>query len=413
MKPRLTARTILPEDRAAPKPIYAVWELTLRCDHACAHCGSRAASARPDELSTAELLDVAAQLVRLGTREVTLIGGEAYLRADCVDVTRFLAENGVRVAMQTGGLGLTPARARTLRDAGMRAISMSIDGPAEEHDTLRARPGSHAAALKALAVGRSVGFTLTSNTQVNALNAHLLRETAAEVRAAGVKVWRCQLTVPMGRAADRPEWILQPWRIPQVIDTLAAIQREVMAEKQAAGTAPWDGFYVQIGNNLGYYGPHEQLLRNRPGGPDGYWKGCHAGTYTIGIESDGTVKGCPSLPTAPYVGGNVRDLSLEAIWAHGEAMQFTRPSTREALLDELWGFCKSCYYAEECRAGCNFTAHCTLGRRGNMPFCYHRATQLARKGVRERLVRVEAPAGDPYDFGRFEVIEEPLPDGAG
>jgi radical SAM protein with 4Fe4S-binding SPASM domain len=108
------------------------------------------------------------------------------------------------------------------------------------------------------------------------------------------------------------------------------------------------------------------------------------------------------------VGGNVRDLSLEQIWSYGDAMRFARTETRETLLDGLWGYCKGCYYAEECRAGCNFTAHCTLGRRGNMPFCYHRATQMARKGVRERLVPVERPAGDPYDFGRFEVVEEPL-----
>jgi len=30
-----------PQDRAW-RPIYAVWELTLKCDLACRHCGSRA-----------------------------------------------------------------------------------------------------------------------------------------------------------------------------------------------------------------------------------------------------------------------------------------------------------------------------------------------------------------------------------
>ena len=59
-------------------------------------------------------------------------------------------------------------------------------------------------------------------------------------------------------------------------------------------------------------------------------------------------------------------------------------------------------------AGCSFTAHCTLGKRGNNPFCYHRATTLASQGRRERLVRVEQADGIPYDFGRFDVVEEPL-----
>ncbi|MGZ5971002.1 MAG: hypothetical protein ACXWP4_25205, partial [Polyangiales bacterium] len=40
------------------RPIYAVWELTLACDLACRHCGSRAGRARPDELSTEEALDL-------------------------------------------------------------------------------------------------------------------------------------------------------------------------------------------------------------------------------------------------------------------------------------------------------------------------------------------------------------------
>ena len=37
---------------------YVVWELTLRCDLACKHCGSRAGKAREDEMSTEEALGV-------------------------------------------------------------------------------------------------------------------------------------------------------------------------------------------------------------------------------------------------------------------------------------------------------------------------------------------------------------------
>ena len=54
-------------------------------------------------------------------------------------------------------------------------------------------------------------------------------------------------------------------------------------------------------------------------------------------------------------------------------------------------------------------AHCTLGKRGNNPFCYHRVVELAKRGVRERLVPVERAPNQPYDFGRFTIVEEPLP----
>ena len=399
-------RIVREDELDTPRPIYTVWEITLRCDHACAHCGSRAGPVRDDELDTAELLEVADALVRLGTREVTLIGGEAYLRSDVYELVEYLAKAGMRVTMQTGGRGLTASRALRLRDAGLAAIGVSIDGTQTVHDTLRASPGSHAAAFEAIANARAAGLIVSSNSQINRLNMHELPEIARELEDAGVIAWRGQLTAPMGRAADRPDWIVQPYMVLDIIDTLAKIQEGASARARERGVPEMRAFRVTLGNNLGYYGPHEHRLRSRPDRADRFFMGCQAGRFVMGIESDGTVKGCPSLPTAPYVGGNVRTLSLEEIWENGEAIRFTRDRT----LDELWGHCATCYYADVCRAGCSFTSHSTLGRRGNNPFCYYRADKLRRDGIREVLVHAHRAPGDPYDFGRFELREEPWSD---
>ena len=144
-------------------------------------------------------------------------------------------------------------------------------------------------------------------------------------------VWRAQLTAPMGRAADHPEWIVQPYMILEIIDTLAEIEADAVARARARGIPEHQAFHVTLGNNVGYYGPHEHTLRSRRGRPDRFFSGCQAGKYVMGIESDGVIKGCPSLPTAPYVGGNVRTLSLEEIWESGEAIRFTRDRTRDDL----------------------------------------------------------------------------------
>jgi len=397
---RAPVRALRPEDFEVARPIYAVWELTMKCDQPCEHCGSRAGHARSSELSTDEILEVGASLARLGCREVALIGGEAYLRPDLHQIVRFLADKGIRVVMQTGGRAMTLERARGLKEAGLVGLGVSIDGPARVHDRLRGNLGSHLAAIRALDAAREVGLLVSANTQVNRLNQDLLRETCAELRSHGIQSWQVQLTVPMGRAADRPDWIIEPSSIVDIIDTLAAIQREAAAEHK--GGVPFNLF---VGNNIGYFGPHEQVLRSRPGGAETHWKGCRAGINVLGIESDGTVKGCPSLPTAPYAGGNVRDLSLEELWEGSEVVRFARDRTS----DELWGFCRTCYYADACRGGCSWTAHCTLGKRGNNPFCYHRVVQLRRKGVRERLVVKERAPNQPYDFGRFEIQEEAIP----
>jgi radical SAM protein with 4Fe4S-binding SPASM domain len=379
------------------------------CDQPCQHCGSRAGKARQRELTTAECFDVARQLAELGTREVTLIGGEAYLRPDVYDIVADMTERGLAVTMQSGGRALTEKRARRFKEAGLKALGISVDGPEAIHDVLRGNKGSWAAAMRALDAAASVGLPTASNMQVNRLNLGQIRENVENLRDRRVRFWRPQLTVPMGNAADQPDWILQPWQILEVIDTLAAIQVDAIQNPR-----PWElphpkrSFDVQAGNNVGYYGPHEELIRSHPGGRPGYWGGCGAGIAVMSVESDGTLKACPSLPTAPYVGGNVLDKSIAEAWAKSPEIRFARDRDGS----ELWGFCKTCYYADVCHAGCNFTAHSTLGRRGNNPFCYHRAHTLRREGKRERLQQVAKPEGVPYDFGRFEILLEDWPPAA-
>jgi radical SAM protein with 4Fe4S-binding SPASM domain len=402
--PDMPVRMLAGDDPGRPRPVYVVWEITMKCDQPCQHCGSRAGPARDNELSTEEAFAICESLGRLGAREVTVIGGEAYLRPDVYDIVRKLTGLGIRVTMQTGGRAFTPERARAFRDAGLDGLGVSIDGPARVHDELRGNVGSHAAALRALDSAREVGLVTSANTQVNRLNWNMLHETAAMLRARAVQAWQVQLTGPMGRAADHPEWIIEPYRVVDVIDALADIQREA-TEDFRAGRAPF--FNVAPNNNIGYFGPHEQMIRSRPGSPEAHFQGCIAGIFGMGIESDGTVKGCPTLPTAAYGGGNVRDLPLEALWENSKLVRFARDRTT----DELWGFCKTCYYGEVCKAGCSWTAHTTLGRRGNNPFCYYRVTELRSRGVRERLVhRAHAP-NLPYDHGLFEIVEETWPEG--
>ena len=86
-----------------PHPLYCVWEITLACDLGCKHCGSRAGKARPEELTTAQALEVVAQLAEVGVRDCVLIGGEAYLRDSWTTIARALADRGITVGMTTGG----------------------------------------------------------------------------------------------------------------------------------------------------------------------------------------------------------------------------------------------------------------------------------------------------------------------
>ena len=395
----MDAAHAVPRFRTAPDfsgnvPVHVVWEITLACNLHCAHCGSRAGRRRPGELDTAECLEVVEALARLGTREVTLIGGEAFLRRDWTEIVRAIRGHGMYCAMQTGGWAFTPRRLEDGIAAGLQGVGVSIDGMRALHDRVRGRAGAWDNAMDVLRRARDAGLNRSVNTQIGPETIPELRELMHAAIDAGARQWQLQLTVAMGNAVDNDALLLQPHRLHELMPLLAELAEEGAAR----------GLALLVGNNIGYFGPHEHRLRGVLS-PEVHWTGCSAGQTVMGIEADGTVKGCPSLPTIGYAGGNVRSMTVDDIWN-------TRPEIHFGRLrgtDALWGFCGTCYYADVCRAGCTWTSHSLLGRPGNNPYCHHRVLELRRRGLRERIRKVEEAAGSSFAVGRFELILEEIP----
>ena len=296
----------------------------------------------------------------------------------------------MQCTMTTGGRGLTLERAMAAAKTGLQGASVSIDGREATHDRLRGVVGSHRSALEAARHLRAAGVALSVNTQINRLSAPELPDVLETIVALGARAWQIQLTVAMGRAADAPEILMQPYELLELYPVLARLKERC----DSAGVALWPG------NNIGYFGPYESTLRNAM--PGGHRGSCGAGCTTLGIEADGAIKGCPSLQTDPWTGGNIRDASLRDIWERSAPLRVMRDRT----VDDLWGYCRTCYYADECRAGCTWTSFSLFGKAGNNPLCHHRALEMQRQGLRERLVRVEEAPGVPFDHGRFEIVVE-------
>ena len=375
-------------------PVYVVWEITLACNLKCLHCGSRAGHRRARELDTAECIEVIRQLAELGTREISIIGGEAFVRRDWLTIVRAIRDHGIDCTMQTGGYKLSAEMIAAAAAAGLQGIGVSIDGLEALHDRLRGVRGSYAEALRALDHCRSIGLTASVNTQITATVMPELAELMEVIIAAGARFWQVQLTVAMGNAVDHDEILLQPYELATLMPLLADLHRKGREHD----------LLLLPGNNIGYFGPYDALWR----GPDrGHYPGCPAGQNVIGLEADGTLKGCPSLATDRYGAGSVRDHAIATLWAEHPALRFNR----DRGIEHLWGFCRTCYYAEVCRGGCTWTADSLLGRRGNNPYCHYRVLKLAERGVRERIVKVADAAALPFATGRFALIEEAIPAG--
>ena len=375
---------------------YAVWEITLKCNLACQHCGSRAGQTRTNELSTAEALDLVKQMADVGITEVTIIGGEAFLRPDWLEIAQAITKAGMLCGMTTGGYGITLETAQRMKAAGIQVVSVSVDGLEATHDRIRGKQGSWEWAFKTMSNLKEAGIPFGCNTQINRLSAPEFPKIYECLRDAGIFAWQIQLTVPMGNAADNSEILLQPY---ELLDVYPMIARVAERAKQ-------EGVQLQAGNNIGYYGPYERLLRG--GDAWSFWQGCSAGLSALGIEADGAIKGCPSLPTTAYTGGNIRDHSLRTIIEETEELRFNIGAGTPQGIEHLWGFCKTCEFAELCRGGCSWTAHVFFDKRGNNPYCHHRALTQEKGGIRERVFLQRRADGNPFDNGEFALVEEPI-----
>jgi radical SAM protein with 4Fe4S-binding SPASM domain len=158
--------------------------------------------------------------------------------------------------------------------------------------------------------------------------------------------------MPIGMAALlRGELCIAPADLKEVERKLLAYQRD-------------GAMFCHPADNIGYMSRNEPGLRSGTGRSDKVWMGCRAGIDVIGVTSDGTVRGCLSLPSE-FDEGNVRERPLAEIWRDPEAFAWNRGRPVKALE----GRCAACPFGVVCRAGCTCLAFSVTGGTAENPYC--------------------------------------------
>ena len=184
-------------------PFTVAWEVTRACALRCVHCRAMAQPRRhPDELTTAEGLDLVRQVAEGGARVLVLTGGDPFMRPDIEEFVRHGRSLGLRVALSPSATArVTRARMERVAAAGVDTVHISLDGAtAEVHDAFRGVRGSFVRTQEVLALVRSLGIPLQVGTTVCRRNAHELAAIGELVARAGAQVWSVFFLVPTGRA---------------------------------------------------------------------------------------------------------------------------------------------------------------------------------------------------------------------
>ncbi len=333
---------------------YCVWEITLACNARCLHCGSSAGRRRERELDTGEALTLVRSLAEMGCESVTLSGGEPLLRTDWVLIAEAIRSAGMQLEMISNGL-VAVEQADAIAEAGFFAVTFSVDGTESTHDRLRGVPGGLERLLDGARALVDRKVRIGAVTQINRLNLSCFGWIHELLVDNGFEGWQVQLTMPHGEARTRrDELCLTP-------DELPALEQAFMEVKKRSN------IFVQAADNLGYMGRHEPTMRGGSPGKAAVYAGCQAGLGVVGITSDGTVRGCLSLP-ASFDEGNIRERSLEEIWNDEKAFSYNRAFDPQRLESA----CKECPFAKLCRAGCKSLAFSVSGSVNSNPYCLRR-----------------------------------------
>ena len=290
-------------NRAKLHPLHQIfWECTLRCNLHCRHCGSdcKSTALAPDMPAGDFLRVIDSVTPHVNPHEVMIVitGGEPLVRPDLDDVGRALYERGYSWGIVTNGWLLDEARLRSLLDAGMQSLTISLDGMQEDHDWMRGREGSFARTWRAITLlCRTQGLVWDVDTCVNRRNLPKLDEMREALTAIGVKRWRLLTVFPMGRAASDPEMVLNKEEFQHLMDYIRT-QRQAYREHHTS--------------MLCYYGC-EGFLGDYEGEVRDHLFHCQAGVSVASVLIDGSISACTSI-RSDYHQGNIYQDDLWDVW---------------------------------------------------------------------------------------------------
>jgi radical SAM protein with 4Fe4S-binding SPASM domain len=320
----------------------AVYELTLRCNLHCKHCGSNAGQPRYNELSLTESLSVIRDLNDLGVYLITLNGGEPFLNPNWAQIGKTIRDYGIQLAIITNGFGLNKEIYQQIAALEPYEIGLSLDGGRDVHDSIRS-PGSYDQVISTIQNLKEYQVPTGVITTVSKMNLDTLDEILTILLNQGIDAWQIQAAIPMGRLTEQFKLTTNEYK--RATDFIHRV-RTLHTKK----------IFLNGGDCMGIGA--KSLVTHL----DYSHGNCGAGKSVVGIHSNGDVVGCLSMMNNAYIEGNIRDRSLKAIWCDEKSFRYNRnPSP-------VSGKCLGCDQALICQAGCK-SMNLAQGDINESPYC--------------------------------------------
>ncbi len=327
-------------------PFWTHIDLTYKCNTDCIHCYCQhldpAFGGKFDkqDMTTAEVIHLLDQLADYGVLNLTLSGGELFVRKDFFEIAFYASrEKHFALTLYSNGTLINDRIADRLAELAPVAVEISLQGAtAQMHDHIVQRPGSFDRVIKAVRSLRHRGLNVVLKSSIMQPNF----EQADEI---------VRLSTSLGASAYRSTIELTPKN-----DGDTSVQAQQITDAQIreylARDFPEPWRYVEPV-------PLEEARARST---------CGTGTVACYVSPYGEVYPCIQLLISM---GNIREHSFKEIW---EA-----PSELRRKLESIQSYgdlpdCKTCEYVQLCQR-CHGLAYLETG---DLTKCYKMVLRMAK-----------------------------------
>ncbi|HUA88193.1 MAG TPA: pyrroloquinoline quinone biosynthesis protein PqqE [Steroidobacteraceae bacterium] len=356
-------------------PLWLLLELTYRCPLHCVFCYNPTDFANTGpELTTAAWLRVLEQARALGAVQLGLSGGEPLAREDLEEIVARAHALGFYVNLITSGIGMTEARIRALKDAGLDHIQLSFQDSTRELNDFLSSTRTFELKAKVAGLIRAHGYPMVLNVVLHRHNIDHVGEILALAERLGAQYVELANTQYYGWA-----WLNRA----ELLPSRAQLER---------AEAVTNEFRARVGKAIKVYFVVPDYFETRP-------KPCMSGlgSLFLAVAPDGTALPCHAARMLPGLElPNVQHSSVREIWYESSAFNRFRG---QGWMKEP---CRSCPERHKDFGGCRCQAYLLTGDPDNAdPVCelsphHHRVT--------EAVARAEAAAGAPRQPGEHRLV---------
>lgn len=321
--------------------------LTSRCNLNCCFCLDSAENiSNREDLHAVEWLKFFERIKDLRIFNVSLSGGEIFLRNDLFQLLEKLRENRMhRITLLTNGTLITAKIAEQLNRLKIKNISISIDGLEENHDKIRGT-GSFQKTLNGILHLLTVGIIPAISFTPIKNNYKDIGSLIDFISSIGLPSIRINTLSPEGRCLNifKNINLEYPQQLKEILEVIDEKKKQYPNFKIICEL----GFYYHLPQSYEFFQQHPQDLKIKH-----LKDGCGAATTSVTITSTGDVIPCEGL--SAFKGSNIKEQDFLDIWYNSKNFKIIRELTNIPM--DQNPYCKDCKFIFLCDGGCRATAY--------------------------------------------------------